>query len=278
MSLAWIHSLPCREITCGSSGEKMKRAPKINGFTLIELLVAIIAILAAILFPVFAQAKEAAKRTACLSNAKQIALSQKMYSGDNDDVLPIFHAYNTTPVPWIDGHLGTEILLLPYCKSKEIFKSPIDAGGPYLAVDPGLASRKSSTYWQAYGSSYRFNKCSFSVVGGYSHQNDGVMSQNWSVNDTQFSDPSNTRSIRLEMLPFFDKKNDPTCNRYGYDCGYYQQWSSVGGSVIYADSHAKSVTSIGQFDNSIVDPAGHRSSELTGTGTAYDDTWYWRCD
>ena len=63
-----------------------------KAFTLIELLVviAIIAILAAILFPVFAQAKEAAKRTACLSNAKQIALSQKMYSGDNDDVLPIF--------------------------------------------------------------------------------------------------------------------------------------------------------------------------------------------
>jgi prepilin-type N-terminal cleavage/methylation domain-containing protein len=258
----------------------MKRATRNKAFTLIELLVviAIIAILAAILFPVFAQAKEAAKRTACLSNAKQIALSQKMYGGDNDDVLPIFHAYNTTPAPWLDGHLGTEVLLLPYCKSKEIFKSPIDAGGPYLAVDPGLTTRKASTYWQAYGSSYRFNKCSFTVVGGYSQQNDGVMSQNWTVNDTQFEDPSNTRSIRLEMLPFFDKKNDPTCTRYGYDCGYYQQWSSIGGSVIFADSHAKSMTSIGQFDNSNVDPAGHHSSELTGTGAAYDDTWYWRCD
>ena len=66
----------------------MKRA-----FTLIELLVviAIIAILAAILFPVFAQAKEAAKKTACLSNAKQIALGAQLYSGDSDDmVVPIF--------------------------------------------------------------------------------------------------------------------------------------------------------------------------------------------
>ena len=60
-----------------------------KAFTLIELLVviAIIAILAAILFPVFAQAKEQAKKTACLSNAKQIGLASLMYVNDSDDVL-----------------------------------------------------------------------------------------------------------------------------------------------------------------------------------------------
>lgn len=258
----------------------MKQAPLNKAFTLIELLVviAIIAILAAILFPVFAQAKEAAKRTACLSNAKQIALSQKMYSGDNDDTLPIFHAYNTTPAPWLDTHLGTEVQLLPYVKSKEIFKSTLDNGGPYLAVDPGLATRPSDTYWKAYGSSYRFGKCSFTTVAGFSHQNDAPRSENWIVTDTSFADPAGTRSIRVEMMPFFEKKNDPTCTKYGYDCGYFQKWSAIGGSTIYADGHAKSLTSAGQFDNTIVDPAGHRSNELTGTGTAYDDTWYWRCD
>ncbi|HSH96517.1 MAG TPA: prepilin-type N-terminal cleavage/methylation domain-containing protein [Roseimicrobium sp.] len=67
----------------------MKRA-----FTLIELLVviAIIAILAAILFPVFAQAKDAAKSTAALNNVKQLGLANLMYAGDYDDSFPLSYA------------------------------------------------------------------------------------------------------------------------------------------------------------------------------------------
>ncbi len=68
----------------------MKSNPTQRAFTLIELLVviAIIAILAAILFPVFAQAKTAAKKTADLSNVKQIATGTLLYAGDNDDYFP----------------------------------------------------------------------------------------------------------------------------------------------------------------------------------------------
>ncbi|RYG33334.1 prepilin-type N-terminal cleavage/methylation domain-containing protein [bacterium] len=66
----------------------MRRSAR--AFTLIELLVviAIIAILAAILFPVFAQAKEAAKKTTCLSNVKQLGTSMVLYLGDSDDTFP----------------------------------------------------------------------------------------------------------------------------------------------------------------------------------------------
>ncbi len=63
---------------------------RIRGFTLIELLVviAIIAILAAILFPVFAKAREKARQTACLSNVKQLAVGMLMYAQDFDEFLP----------------------------------------------------------------------------------------------------------------------------------------------------------------------------------------------
>ncbi len=78
----------------------MNRSYSRSAFTLIELLVviAIIAILAAILFPVFAQAKEAAKKTATLSNAKQLGTSVQIYLADYDDVFPLATLYfGTTP-------------------------------------------------------------------------------------------------------------------------------------------------------------------------------------
>ena len=86
----------------------MKRA-----FTLIELLVviAIIAILAAILFPVFAQARAKARQTTCVSNARQIGMSVMMYVQDYDEGMPIFHAYNTQPPANVAGHLGVEVAL-----------------------------------------------------------------------------------------------------------------------------------------------------------------------
>jgi prepilin-type N-terminal cleavage/methylation domain-containing protein len=70
-----------------------------GGFTLIELLVviAIIAILAAILFPVFAQAREKGRQTACLSNCKQLGLALMMYTSDYDDTLPPCKIGNTPP-------------------------------------------------------------------------------------------------------------------------------------------------------------------------------------
>src|SRR2546428_835612 len=94
-------------------------------FTLIELLVviAIIAILAAILFPVFAQAREKARMTACLSNMKQVGLGLQMYSQDYDEVLPPANdsVENFTLPTARVNFLGA---LIPYIKSKPIFNCP----------------------------------------------------------------------------------------------------------------------------------------------------------
>ena len=78
----------------------MLKKKKISGFTLIELLVviAIIAILAAILFPVFAQAREKARQAACVSNVKQISLAFTMYAQDYDETY--VHAGF---LPWFDN-------------------------------------------------------------------------------------------------------------------------------------------------------------------------------
>jgi prepilin-type N-terminal cleavage/methylation domain-containing protein len=101
-------------------GEAVKRA-----FTLIELLVviAIIAILAAILFPVFARAKGAAQQSSSLSNLKQIGLSQSLYMGDSDDRFPVM-ATNFWASGAPDDTEG--------CTGGPPWPAPVDALGPYM--------------------------------------------------------------------------------------------------------------------------------------------------
>jgi prepilin-type N-terminal cleavage/methylation domain-containing protein/prepilin-type processing-associated H-X9-DG protein len=109
------------------------------GFTLIELLVviAIIAILAAILFPVFASARERARTTTCLSNEKQIALAVIMYVGDYDETFPYADAYpehnsvtQGTDTSWRQN-------VQPYLKSNGVFQCPSNPANLGTTVFPG---------------------------------------------------------------------------------------------------------------------------------------------
>ena len=131
---------------------------KNQAFTLIELLIviAIIAILAAILFPTFAKVRENARRAACQSNLKQLALAFTQYTQDNDERMPgatdggnggagvsggwmFFKTFNGTPAPGaFDPAQGS---LYPYVKSRAVYVCPDDSPG------------------QSAGDSYAINSC-----------------------------------------------------------------------------------------------------------------------
>ncbi|MBS1706192.1 MAG: prepilin-type N-terminal cleavage/methylation domain-containing protein [Armatimonadetes bacterium] len=141
-----------------------------RGFTLIELLVviAIIAILAAILFPVFAKAKEAAKVTACLSQQKQNGIALMMYASDNDDRLmprpdnnyPWDPEHDTAWRSWYDW-------LLPYTKNDKINNCPAYSGQMPIPDAFGVAARKKMTT----------NAIAYDLVGDYEDGIAGVLSR-----------------------------------------------------------------------------------------------------
>ncbi len=178
----------------------MKRA-----FTLIELLVviAIIAILAAILFPVFAQAKLAAKGTASLSNAKQTNLAAIMYSGDVDDTALLDAAWGSSSGAMVTygGTAGNFApwtwLELPYMKSADLFVDPI--------IQPHSIFLNSRTITNCYFSEYGYNASNlspwdFSSVGGRTP-----------VSMTAIASPSQTVMFAAK----FDYTNDGGFGWYG---------------------------------------------------------------
>lgn len=126
----------------------MNRSRKRIGFTLIELLIviAIIAILAAILFPVFARARENARRASCQSNMKQVALGVAQYVSDNDGRLMPFRNYN----PLMSGGPGvTEFYsyfdpVQPYLKSPQLLFCP--SYNKFKPSSVNAAARQSSAY------------------------------------------------------------------------------------------------------------------------------------
>jgi prepilin-type N-terminal cleavage/methylation domain-containing protein/prepilin-type processing-associated H-X9-DG protein len=118
----------------------MSDSRKNRGFTLIELLVviAIIAILAAILFPVFAQAREKARSAGCLSNCKQLGTAVMLYVQDYDEVYPV-HGYNGNNRMLVTNYDGSTkrtkvswpTQFYPYVKNYKVFTCPSDPHPTY---------------------------------------------------------------------------------------------------------------------------------------------------
>jgi prepilin-type N-terminal cleavage/methylation domain-containing protein/prepilin-type processing-associated H-X9-DG protein len=116
-----------------------------KAFTLIELLVviAIIAILAAILFPVFARARENARRASCISNLKQIGLGIMMYVQDYDETYPrvLLPTSQTPPVgaTWSSTYWFWQQIIYPYTKSVQVYYCPSGiSGGTPISGNYGL--------------------------------------------------------------------------------------------------------------------------------------------
>jgi prepilin-type N-terminal cleavage/methylation domain-containing protein len=125
-----------------------RRRPARAGFTLIELLVviAIIAILAAILFPVFARAREQARKSVCLSNMKQIGLALGMYMQDYDQVFPPGGLKSWEVTKKTDRNL-LALQLQPYTKNTQLFHCPSDTG--WSTFKPTLFDSFGSSYTDA---------------------------------------------------------------------------------------------------------------------------------
>lgn len=190
---------------------------KRRAFTLIELLVviAIIAILAAILFPVFAQAKLAAKGAASLSNSKQIGLGVLMYAGDADDNYPLTITCQMPDAAFVVGACGPFYTwtrsIFPYIKSANIFVDPIVGG------NNGWSGSGSLSTWLAYNSQYAYNWTLLN--GGWNHlvPNAQTGQSYGTVSSTSISRPAD-----MVMLTLGPRHDAP-----GYNAGFYGPYITI---------------------------------------------------
>lgn len=209
-----------------------------SAFTLIELLVvvAIVSILVAMLTPVLAQAREAARARACVANLRQIGAALVMYVDDNDGFVPIHYvAQDGRPgqyydcITWLD-------LIEPYAGDSRIFRCPSQPGPEWLAVNGR----------QYFNWGYAMNGFSFSRVS------DEIMTYEPVALDA-LPDPAHTVAVgdsytKLEVHfpPDFDAGRRGSADEgpvFGADapglCRYHAPRHAQGANFLFADGHVK---------------------------------------
>jgi len=166
----------------------LKSKRQTPGFTLIELLVviAIIAILASILFPVFARARENARRASCMSNLKQIGLGLLQYTQDYDEKF-VGSWYSGTGAQRSDGHSDPSYpywhwndAIQPYVKSEQIFDCPSDTINHQYMYYKDAGYDASKAHW----GSYSMNSFYYSAGTSYNSPRN--------INLAQLEDPVGT--------------------------------------------------------------------------------------
>lgn len=217
-----------------------------KAFTLIELLVviAIIAILAAILFPVFASAKAAAKNIVAISNLKQVGLGMLMYSTDYDDIR-VLRRINPT-----GNQISWRLSIAPYVKSQGLYKDSANPASKFLDLESDPVAR-AFFGWPPLAENEKFTR-------GYAWANvfiNGRFADSNPVSMTSFSDPAGifnvveSKEAWEDMGPYLAWVEDVDSSTSwipGIVTGLRwnwggEKWSNKAMAVAYMDGHAKRI-------------------------------------